>query len=129
MNTTNTVRFNPLLVLSAFIEFIFKPFIRRHRSTATPIEAEIIPVFENDARETVRELVEGEATTSEPDEHKTERSGEPEVKAPLGICLRKSVLFRTNRGEYRSAKVVGYDGEDLILSRKNGPRFRRRLSV
>lgn len=127
-----------LIVWSKFIEFIFKPFIRRHRSTPPQQEAETSPQFENDPKETVRELEERTPIMEVPD--KSEEfmpvflndtgNHSPEVRAPKGIALRKSVQFRTNRSLYLTAKVVGYSWEDpsvLLLSRNGGLLFRRRL--
>jgi len=109
------------------MEFISGLFVRKHKPTPAPAqEEEIIPIFENDAREIVREIEERKPPTAEATDIALMFVG-PEIKAPLGICLRKSVQFRTRRGEYMSAKVVGSDGEDLLLSRNNGPTFRRSL--
>lgn len=125
---TAKVIIHPLLVvLSSFIEFIFKPFVRKHRQTPTDQE-----IFENDARETVREIEERERVVDvvvEIPEESAEFVSIPEIHAPLGICLRKSVMFRTHRGPYLAAKVVGYDDGELILSRNGGPRFRRTITA
>mgnify|MGYP001559801740 CR=1 FL=1 len=105
----------------------FRQFARRNRET------ESFPQFENNARETVRELSEREPVVEIPEEFmpvflNEPRNHSPEVRAPKGVALRKSVLFRTHRGEYMSAKVVGWENDGaLILSRKNGPPFCRRL--
>ncbi|KKU58680.1 MAG: hypothetical protein UX81_C0018G0022 [Parcubacteria group bacterium GW2011_GWA2_47_12] len=56
-----------LVVLNSLIEFIFKPFVRRYRSTPPPQAPETFPVFENDARETVREIAERESVPQETD--------------------------------------------------------------
>ncbi len=54
-----------LVVLNSLIEFIFKPFVRRYRSTPPPQAPETFPVFENDAREIAeRESVPQETDTS-----------------------------------------------------------------
>ncbi|TSC83411.1 MAG: hypothetical protein G01um101417_618 [Parcubacteria group bacterium Gr01-1014_17] len=129
---------NPLLVvLSSFIEFIFKPFVRRHRSAPVQ-EVETFPQFENDNRELIKELGKEGPIVEIPEESEEfmpvflNNSGghSPAIRAPHGIALQKSVQFLTRRGGYCSAKVVGWDGDGaLILSRKNGPRFRRQLSV
>ena len=125
-----------LIVWSKFLEFIFKQFVRRHRRT--PQEIEIFPQFENDNREIIKELSERELVVEIPEESEEfmpvfendTGNHSPEIRAPKGIALRKSVQFRTNRGLYLSAKVVGYSWEDpnlLVLSRNGGPLFRRRF--
>jgi len=109
------------------MEFISGLFVRKHKPTPAPAqEEEIIPIFENDAREIVREI---EERDNESEEANCLAVAEPmpQLKTGRGICLRKSVLFRTQSGRYLSAKVVGHDGTDLILSRNNGPMFRRSL--
>jgi len=109
------------------MEFISGLFVRKHKPTPAPApEAEIMPIFENDAREIVREIEENEKSEN-PEEVNCIAEPMPQLKAPRGICLRKPVQFRTRRGGYMSAKVVGHDGTDLILSRNNGPMFRRSL--
>lgn len=111
---------HPLLaVLSSFIEFIFKPYVRQPRPSAPQAETPT-EIFENDARETVREI----------EERKPEPPSSPEIVAERGICLHKSVKFRTRAGNLCSAKVMGYSWEDptvLLLSRNGGPLFKRRL--
>lgn len=114
-----------VVVLSSFIEFIFKPFIRRHRPSTPEAEAPT-EIFEEDSREVVRDL-----TENAPAEPAAEPPrSESEILAPNGICLRKSVKFRTKAGNLLSAKVMGYSFEDptiLLLSRNGGPLFKRRL--
>ncbi len=108
-----------LIIWSAILEFLFRPF--HHPAPKPTPETETFPVFENDARETVHEIEERKPEPPAP---------EPEVRAPNGIALRKSVLFRTRTGLYLSAKVVGYSWEDdrlLALQRNGGPVFFRRF--
>ncbi len=114
---TLTASFVWLFNIIEFFDRLFRP---TPKPTPTP-EPETFPTFENDARKTVREIEEREP---EPP------STEPEVRAPKGIALHKSVHFRTRRGLYLSAKVVGYSWEDdrlLALSRNGGPVFFRRF--
>ena len=152
MKTLNAVLLVPVLNLIEWFDRLFRP-VRPQKPASS--EEEIFPIFENEPRAVVREveertepppddgLVMEERTLFRPIPHKggiafevsedfepvfTHKS-ESEIKAPLGFCLRKSVLFRTKSGKYLSAKVVGGEGEFLVLSRKNGPLFRRRLSV
>lgn len=129
---------NPLLVvLNTFIEFIFKPFVRRHRPSTPLQEVETFPQFENDNHELVKELADREIPVAEiADEPESFpvflSTGEhsPAIRAPYGVALRKSVQFRAHAGNYCSAKVIGWEADgSLLLSRKNGPPFRRRLAV
>ncbi len=135
-----------ILNLIEFFDRLFRP------APKPTLKSEIFPTFENDNRELIRELAEREprmvmkeTTKFRPISHgdkiafevsdefepvflNTPRNHSPEIRAPKGAALRKSVLFRTNRGEYMSAKVVGWESDGaLILSRKNGPPFRRYL--
>lgn len=99
-----------LSVWVMFLELLFRPF-RQNRP-----ETELMPIMENDNRELIK-LTECEPVAEI-----------PEIWAPKGIALRKSVMFLARSGKYRSAKVVGWEADgSLILSRKNGPPFRRRL--
>ena len=113
MKTIAAVLIVPFLNILAFFDNLF-------RRPAPPLfKTETFPVFENDAQETVREIMARESV-----------SPPPAVQAPKGIALRKSVMFRAHSGAYRSAKVVGWDADGaLILSRKNGPPFRRFITV
>jgi hypothetical protein len=114
---TLAVPFIWFLNLIEMLDRLFRP------AKPTPVEKpteEIAPIFENNARETVREIEERQATPPP----------ESEILAPRGVCLRKSVLFRTRRGTFLSAKVVGSsleDGRLVALSRNGGPVFFRRL--
>lgn len=122
-----TVPFGWFLNIIAFFDNLF-------RRPAPPL----FPHFENDARETMREIEERTPVVEIPEKSEEfmpvffndTRQHSPEIRAPQGIALRKSVQFRTHRGEYRSAKVVGWDGDgSLVLSRNNGPRFRRTITA
>ncbi|MDP3661480.1 MAG: hypothetical protein Q8R17_01340 [bacterium] len=53
--------------MSSFIEFIFKPFVRRHKPVVPPQEVESFPKFENDNRELIRELTELEPIVEIPE--------------------------------------------------------------
>lgn len=120
---TARVMVHPLFViLSSLIEILLKPF-RRPEPPVLPVETPS-EIFENDAREVVREIEEHKPVAGPPRQ-------ESEILALNGICLRKSVHFRTRAGDLRSAKVMGYSWENdehfLVLSRKDGPLFKRRL--
>ncbi len=124
---------NPFVFLLNIIEFFDRLFRRR-----APQEVETFPQFENDNRELIKKLSEREPVVEVPEESEEfmpvfendARQHSPEIRAPKGIALQKSIQFLTRRGIYLSAKVVGYSWEDprtLILSRNGGPLFRRRL--
>lgn len=120
---TAKVMVHPLFViLSSLTEILLKPF-RRPEPPVLPVETPS-EIFENNARETVREIEEHKPTPEPP-------RNESEIVTPHGICLHKSIHFRTREGGLLAAKVMGYSWEDdghfLVLSRNGGPLFRRRL--
>lgn len=123
---TLTAPFVLLLNIIEFLDRLFHPF---HRPGPPVLPAETpSEIFEEDSKEVVRDLTEN--APAEPSAEPPPRN-ESEIDAPNGICLRKSIHFRTRAGGLLSAKVMGYSWEDdghfLVLSRNGGPLFRRRL--
>lgn len=116
------------VLLFNIIEFFDRLFRHAPRPSVPQAEAPT-EIFEEDSKEVVRDLTE-DAPPAEPAPELPPRQ-ESEIVAPNGICLRKSVYYRTRAGCLLSAKVMGYSWEDdrhfLVLSRNGGPLFKRRL--
>ena len=51
------------------------------------------------------------------------------IPTPNGNGILKKVRFLSAKGNYLVAKVLARDGNTVVLSRNNGPRFVRRLSI
>lgn len=124
---TLTAPFVLLLNIIEFLDRLFHPKRRPEPLLVLPAENPS-EIFEEGGKEIIRDLTEN-APPAKPVAEPPRN--ESEIVAPNGICLRKSVHFRTRRGDLRSAKVLGYSWEDdgnfLVLSRNGGPLFRRRL--
>ena len=128
MKTLTATVLTPTLNLIEWFDRLFRP-VPPQKPAA---EEEIFPIFENEPRAVVREIEEREAAT----QPQAPKSSAPEILAPRGICIGKSVKFLRRQWRkyphhlYLSAKVVGYSWDDpkiLLLSRNNGDPFRRQF--
>jgi hypothetical protein len=123
-----SIQFGWLLNIIEFIENLFRP---ARPQTPPPAEEDKFAQL-NDARETVREI---EARTDNTpigtvvkDDEPGILYGLPEVKAANAVVEKgMKVRFLSHSGKYMTAKVVGFDGGQLVLSRNGGPKFRRQI--